>query len=472
MLFNSWVFVVFFVVVYVLYLRLGHEGQNRLLLAASFLFYGWWDVRFLGLLILSSSFDWYCGLLLSRTESIPRRKALVAAVVLSNLGILAAFKYCDLFLGSLEAVLRFFGGHPGTLALGVVVPVGVSFYTFQTIGYVVDLYRGDVAPCGSLRDYLLFVSFFPQLVAGPIERASHLLGQVTGRRTLAAPALREALWHLVLGFFLKVCVADNLAPMAEEGFGNPDSSGLMALIGLYAFAFQIYCDFGGYSEIARGLAKLMGFELMENFRMPYFATGPREFWRRWHISLSTWLRDYLYLPLGGNRLGARRTYRNLLLTMLLGGLWHGAQWKFVLWGLYQGTLLMVERALVPEEGRGGAPARRPWTPGRALRTFFFFQLVCVGWLLFRCDAVRQVWELPVRMVTRFGARPSDLQALAVLCLLVAPVLVLDVLRERAGRVGFVFAWPAAARWATCVLLLALVALFGARGGQQFIYFQF
>ena len=470
MLFNTWVFVAFFVVVYLLYLRLRHDGQNRLLLAASLFFYAFWDVRFAGLLILSSAFDWYGGRRLVHSATDRERRFWVGAVVVSNLGILGVFKYYDFFIDSLTTALNWLGYQPPALSLGLIVPVGVSFYTFQTISYVIDLYRGDVEECRSLRDYLLFVAFFPQLVAGPIERASHLIKQVLRPRIITTEGVRRGLWHLILGYFLKVFVADNIAVIADEAFLG-GKTGASLLLGVYAFAFQIYCDFGGYSEIARGLSLLMGFDLMENFRVPYAATGPREFWRRWHISLSTWLRDYLYIPLGGSRLGVSRMYANLMLTMLLGGLWHGAQWKFVLWGLYQGTLLVIERRIESRVALSSADSD-PWTFNRAIRALVFFQFTCMGWLIFRCNDLAQIYQIPLAVVRSFNPSVVDWQTLQVMVFLILPVVVIDIFRERNRTPAFVFEWPRPVRWATSLIMIGLVLLLGSRGSAQFIYFQF
>jgi D-alanyl-lipoteichoic acid acyltransferase DltB (MBOAT superfamily) len=470
MIFNTWVFVAFFVVVYLIYLRLRHEGQNWLLMSGSLFFYAFWDVRFAVLLVLSSAFDWYCGHRIMQSDDDRTRRFWVGAVVVSNMGILALFKYYDFFVNSLTALLAMLGFHPPSLAIGTVVPVGVSFYTFQTISYVIDLYRGDVKECRSLRDYLLFVSFFPHMIAGPIQRASRLIKQVTLPRTISVATLRLGIWHLVLGYFMKVYAADNLAAIADEAFTH-GRTGATLLLGVYAFAFQIYCDFGGYSEMARGLAYLMGFEFLENFNSPYLTTGPREFWRRWHISLSTWLRDYLYIPLGGNHRGVRRMYINLMVTMVLGGLWHGARWKFVLWGLYQGILLVGERLIEPRLPLSRAPSD-PWSVGRMLRAAVFFQFTCFGWLIFRCNDVSQVWKVPAAVARNFAWTVADERTLVIIAMLAVPVLILDCCREWVGHGAFVFRWPLPLRWAVCVVMIGLVALFGSRGGAQFIYFQF
>jgi len=470
MLFNTWVFVIFFVAVYLAYLKTPFRAQNWLLLAASYVFYGFWDVRFLSLIVISTAVDYVCALRIAASDSPRRRRAFLAVSMCMNLGLLAAFKYCDFFLGSAEALVRAMGYDPASWRLGIVVPVGISFYTFQTMSYTIDVYRRQLAPCRSPWDFALYVAFFPQLVAGPIERGTRLLPQVCQPRTLTAQGIRQGVWWLLVGYFMKVFVADNLATIAEAAFAAQRASGAKALLGTYAFAFQIYCDFAGYSHIARGLASLMGFQLMTNFRVPYLATNPRDFWGRWHISLSTWLRDYLYIPLGGNRGGTARTYRNLLLTMLLGGLWHGAEWKFVLWGLYHGVLLVAFRAMEPRAAR--APEQRRWTFGRACRAAGFFHLVCLGWVIFRCNHLGQVWQWPWRIVTAFGWTTDDAHTLAVLAFLIAPVVLLDVLTERAKDINFLLGWRAPLRWSGFAVLLGLLYVFGSRGAEQFIYFQF
>ncbi|MFO1490970.1 MAG: MBOAT family O-acyltransferase [Kiritimatiellia bacterium] len=368
MVFNSFVFVLFFLVVYGLYVILRHRAQNVLLLVASYVFYGWWDWRFLSLVFASTLLDYVCGLKI--VDDPVRRKLWIGISMTGNLGLLFFFKYFNFFAASTAALLHSLGLEAGWTTLNIVLPVGISFYTFQTMSYTLDIYRGTLAPTRSLLNFSLYVAFFPQLVAGPIERASHLLPQVEKPRRPTYQGLREGFWLILHGYLLKVVVADNLGPFADEIFNHPESArGLAVPLALAAFAFQIYGDFAGYSNIARGLCKWMGFDLMVNFRMPYFATNPSDFWRRWHISLSTWLRDYLYIPLGGNRGGPARTHRNLLLTMVLGGLWHGAAWHFVAWGLYHGLLLSGHRLLQPLLDRlrpAGRLARGLWHSGSVL----------------------------------------------------------------------------------------------------------
>src|SRR5215210_9361230 len=300
MVFNSLHFVWFFLAVYAVYRMLPHRGQNWLLLAASYYFYAAWDWRFLGLLAASTIVDFSCGLLLNRTAAKERRRLLLCASLGFNLALLGFFKYFNFFADSLRALMLSAGWQMDFVTLRVLLPVGISFYTFVTMSYVIDVYRGEIQPTRNIVNFAVFVAYFPHLVAGPILRASRLLPQVESPRQITREQVRDGLWLMAWGFFQKLFVADNLAQMTDRVFdpGAPHA-GVNVLLGIYAFAFQIYGDFAGYSNIARGTSKLMGIELLENFRFPYFVRSPQEFWRHWHISLSTWLRDYLYIPLGG-----------------------------------------------------------------------------------------------------------------------------------------------------------------------------
>src|SRR3954471_4549914 len=348
MVFNSLQFVWFFVAVYALYRVLPHRAQNWLLLIASYYFYAAWDWRFLGLLIGSTLVDYTCALLLGHTESHARRRAILCVSLGFNLSMLGFFKYFNFFADNLQGLFGALGWQLDFVTARVLLPVGISFYTFVTMSYVIDVYRRETPPTRNLVDFGVFVAYFPHLVAGPILRASRLLAQIDAPRRIGRDQMRDGAWLIAWGFFQKIFVADNLASLANIVFDPAThQTGVNVLLGMYAFAFQIYGDFAGYSNIARGLSKLMGIELIENFRFPYFVRSPQAFWRNWHISLSTWLRDYLYIPLGGSRGTPAQTQRNLLITMLLGGLWHGAAWTFVLWGLYQGVLLIAYRPFEP-----------------------------------------------------------------------------------------------------------------------------
>lgn len=392
MLFNSAAFAVFFPVAFVVYWALrGPARQNAWLVLTSAVFYGWWDWRFLGLLYASCLLDYGLGLAIERARARggPARRWVVLSVV-GNLALLGFFKYFDFFVDTARPLLEGLG--LGTGALHVVLPVGISFYTFQSLSYTIDVYWGRVPAERSLVTYVAYVSFFPQLVAGPIERAESLLPQMRGPRALTLAAARAGLTLVLVGFLKKLVLADGLGPLVDGVFGGAvhgrTPSAAEALLGTYAFALQIYGDFSGYSDIARGTARLLGIELVLNFRQPYFARSITEFWRRWHMSLSFWLRDYLYIPLGGSRGGGQvRTMRNLMLTMLLGGLWHGAAWTFVLWGGLHGLYLAVERML-----RWREPAAWPrWR--QALGLALTFHLVCLAWVPFRAPGFEAMWAL-------------------------------------------------------------------------------
>jgi D-alanyl-lipoteichoic acid acyltransferase DltB (MBOAT superfamily) len=352
-----------------------YHRQNLILLAASSIFYGWWDWRFLGLMYGTAGVDYLAGRLLGAELPAARRKLVLGASVSINLAILFVFKYFNFFAESAVFALRALGIRADPPAIRLILPVGVSFYTFQSISYAVDCYRRLIKPERNPISYFTFVCCFPHLVAGPIQRATHLLTQLNRPRIIRAEHAREAVWLLAWGFFLKQAVSNPAAAIVGMAFQDHPSSGWTTILGTLAFAVQIYCDFLGYSLIARGTGRLIGLEFIWNFNQPYFATSIRDFWRRWHISLSTWLRDYLYVALGGNRGGSLATYRNLMLTMLLGGLWHGASWTFVAWGALHGGALCVDRLL---SGHLRAPKPAGWA--------ITMLVVLAGWFLFRCQS--------------------------------------------------------------------------------------
>lgn len=475
MAFNSVVFAIFLPLVVGLYwlMRRHMRVQNTLLLIASYVFYGWWDWRFLSLLALSTVIDHWVA---TRIHAIPgsdpasqrRRRQWLLVSLISNLGILGFFKYFNFFAGTMQALLASVGIEADPFFLNVILPVGISFYTFQTLSYTVDVYRREMPPARSLADFALYVAFFPQLVAGPIERAVALLPQIEQPRRFDRLQFTDGLHLIFWGLFKKVYVADNLAVVVNNTFSDPTASGWQVLIGIYAFAFQIYGDFSGYSDVARGCSKIMGFELMENFRFPYVSKNPSEFWRRWHISLSTWLRDYLYIPLGGNRGSAWFTYRNLALTMLLGGLWHGATWLFVLWGAYQGLLLVVHRLYT--EWRG-VPATEGGLLSRGLRVLVMFQFVCLGWLIFRGESLAQIGSMLARLFTWSGN--VDLAAALPLLTFAGPLLLAEAVLGLSRRQAlYHLQWlPGGVRVMAYGALFYLFAFHGA-SSQSFIYFQF
>ena len=348
MLFNSIDFAIFLPVVFALYWTLAKncKAQNVVLLFASLLFYGWWDYRFLGLILFSSIVDYIIGLRLYSTEDVSRRKALLGLSLFFNLGLLGFFKYFNFFQESLVSAFNFFGGSIEGYILSIVLPVGISFYTFQTLSYTIDIYRKEIKPVHRFIDFATFVTFFPQLVAGPIERASKMLPQLEKNRSFSFEQGKAGVQLIIFGLFRKIVIADNLGMYVDRVWEYPEAiTPYMAVFASIFFSVQIYMDFSGYSRIARGVAKLFGIELMVNFNYPYKARSFGEFWSRWHISLSTWFRDYLYIPLGGNRKGNLRTMLNLGIVFTISGLWHGAAWTFVLWGVLHFSMLSLERII-------------------------------------------------------------------------------------------------------------------------------
>ena len=377
MLFNTVEFIAFFVVVLGLYWALNHRWQNRLLLVGSYFFYGCWDYRFLSLIVISTVIDYVSGIKIHGSDNRRTRKFFLVLSMCTNLGLLGVFKYFGFFAENFQALMGRIGLETSSSSLRIILPVGISFYTFQTMSYTIDIYRRKLEPTRHFFDFALFVSFFPQLVAGPIERAKRLLPQVLKERHFSKPQFLDGLHLIVWGLFMKMVVADNMARIVDYVFSKHAGSltGLEIFLGIVAFAFQIYGDFSGYSDIARGTAKCMGFEIMVNFKRPYFSLNPSEFWTRWHVSLSSWLRDYLYISLGGNRGGTLRMYRNLALTMLLGGLWHGAGWTFIAWGAFHGLILILYRLGGGKTDQQAAGKSR--VAGKA--SFFGRWAVMLGW---------------------------------------------------------------------------------------------
>jgi alginate O-acetyltransferase complex protein AlgI len=474
MIFNSIQFAVFFLVVYGLYRLLPHRAQNVLLLLASYWFYAAWSWRFLGLLVASTVVDYSVARYLDRQDD-PRRRRHVLWVSLGfNLGALGFFKYAGFFAENLQALLATLGLHASLQVLHVVLPIGISFYTFMTMSYVIDVYRREIPATHHPLDFALFVAYFPHLVAGPILRAPVLLPQISAPRRITREQMAEGLWLVGRGLFKKIYVADNLGPLVDRIFAVGQApSGAEVLIGVYAFAFQIYGDFSGYTDIARGISKLMGIELNLNFRFPYFVRSPQEFWRHWHISLSTWLRDYLYIPLGGNRGSRAATYRNLMVTMILGGLWHGAAWPYVFWGTYHGGLLVVYR-WVHERWSGAtwiAGLERPFW--RAAGWVVMFHLTCYGWLLFRARSAAQIVSMSSALFAGWGAPAQGVWGEATRLLsYAAPLVMLNAWEWYRDDLDAVQRLPLALRYGVYIGIFYLTLLFGEFGGSQFIYFQF
>jgi alginate O-acetyltransferase complex protein AlgI len=465
--FNSPEFALFFPTVLVLYALLFRREKPRdlWLLAASYFFYMSWNWKYAGLLLFSTALDYFLGLRMAREERPAARKTLVTFSVVVNLGLLGVFKYYNFFLDVARDSASLLGRELPFDPIDVLLPVGISFYTFQSLSYTIDIYRRQIEPERDFAKFALFVSFFPQLVAGPIVRAVDFLPQLHRERKVESEHFREGLFRVFRGLFKKVVLADLLANFAvDEVFADPSSfSSLDLLLALYGYAFQIYNDFSGYSDVAIGASRMMGFEFPENFNRPYLAQNVREFWTRWHISLSTWLRDYLYIPLGGNRGAKGRTSFNLLATMLLGGLWHGAALNFVLWGAYHGALLMFARSADRHSREQASWALVAW------RRIVCFHLVLGGWLLFRVSSLEHLGEYVRGLAALSGGTQLSAGYFAVLAgAFAAHFSSQDGLLGLARRVA---SWPAPFQGA---LYAALVLGFCALTMQApaFIYFQF
>jgi len=473
MIFNSLQFVAFFIIVYFLYRALNHRWQNRMLLAASYFFYAFWDWRFLSLIMISTAVDYVIGLKIYYSGDKRERNLLLLVSLIVNLGILGFFKYFNFFIDNLQSFASLFGFHLHGSTMQVILPVGISFYTFQTMSYTIDVYRNQLKPERNFLDFALFVAFFPQLVAGPIERASRLLPQITKPRMIRNDDIKQGIWLIFWGYFLKIFVADNLAVIADRVFATPaPANGWEVLIGVYAFAFQIFGDFAGYSSIAIGIAMLMGFQLMTNFLYPYFVTNPRDFWRNWHISLSTWLRDYLYISLGGNRGTQLFAYRNIFLTMVIGGLWHGAAWTYVLWGIYHGVILIVHR-VVTSISSGVKSIRLKSKAWYGFKIFIMFHITCFGWMIFRSNSIEQMYSFTNSLITDV-ATPSlaDMQSLLQILFYIWLVVGIQLIQKYKSDILAVISLSQRARVAIVMAMYCSILVFGNFGGKEFVYFQF
>ena len=474
MLFNSIEFVIFFPLVLALYWwvfnRASASSRNLFLLVASYLFYGWWDYRFLGLIVLSSLVDFLCGKYIFQATSQARKRLFLIISLSANLGILFFFKYYGFFADELAGLFAQGGYQLHPVTLNIILPVGISFYTFQTLSYTIDIYRGRLEPTKDALAFFTFVSFFPQLVAGPIERAKHLLPQFASPKkfdySLAANGFRQLLW----GFFAKIAVADSLAPMVDAIFANTETMGAGTLaFGAVLFSIQIFGDFAGYSNIAIGVAALLGFDLMQNFNRPYFSRNIREFWTRWHISLSTWFRDYVYIPLGGNRSSKPRYAFNIMATFVVSGLWHGANWTFIIWGAIHGLLYLGTKPFSkhhqPEE-----PSLNQWPS-----IFGTFLLVCGAFVFFRAENLHQAMDYFSRMFQlKSGTSLFQLFGLKeiVPAVFFSAVLFFAEWQQKEKRHGLDIAGNTLVFRHSMYYLLIFAILFAFQTDRIFIYFQF
>jgi len=479
-LFNSKEFLIFFPLVVLLYYALPPRRRWWLLLPASYAFYMSWRPTYLALILLSTTIVYFVGRAMAATDSQTRRKTLLILSLVGNLGLLFAFKYFNFFNDNLGALLDGLGLGYAYAGLSVALPVGISFYTFQALGYNIDVYRGEVQAEKRFGKLALFVAFFPQLVAGPIERTKRLLPQFDRIVRFDQAQVLDGLKLMTWGLFKKVVVADRLAMFVNAVFADPAAGdSLQLLAAAYFFSFQIYCDFSGYTDIARGAARVLGFELTLNFRRPFHADSIRDFWRRWHITLSTWFRDYLYIPLGGGRVRARRLYFNLAVVFLLSGLWHGAAWTFVVWGALHGTLLIVShlssgwrQRLVEKVGLMRRPLLHRWW-----RIFVTFHLVVGAFVVFRAASLADAWRV-FAGIGRLQLSPGSLNAVVgswnflLAIFWVIALEIVETLHDRFDLRRVLARRGVVVRYLAYLALVLVILLFGVFEEVEFIYFQF
>jgi alginate O-acetyltransferase complex protein AlgI len=482
MLFNSLSFLAFFPLVYILYwtvFKNNLKWQNLMLMLASYYFYACWDWRFLFLLAFSTFLDFFTGLKIHKSENDSIRKIWLIISVGINLGFLGVFKYYNFFASSFASLLEGLGFQVNPGLIEVVLPVGISFYTFHGLSYVFDIYNKKIQPSEDFVNYSLFVSFFPLLVAGPIERATHLLPQIEVPRKFNQENSKDGLRQILWGLFKKVVIADNCASVVNPIFDSNDySSGSTLVVGAILFAFQIYCDFSGYSDIALGTARLLGFELLRNFAFPYFSRDIAEFWRRWHISLSSWFRDYLYFPLGGSRLGKLISVRNTLIIFTVSGFWHGANWTFIVWGIYHGLLFLPLLVLNRNRSNTNIVAENKWifSPKEFLQMLLTFTLVVIGWILFRAENMTQAMNYIIGMFNKSILTLPNISQKKEMAIAFSFILVLLSFEwlNRSKSHGLNFSAnkiPKVFRTIIYVFLVWMIIWFN--GNQaEFIYFQF
>lgn len=484
MLFNSLEYLFFLPIVFSLYwlsqrnLRL----QNFLVLVVSYFFYGCWDWRFLSLIVISSLTDYLVGIQMGKASDKGTKKALLGISLAVNLGFLLVFKYFNFFIESFTDLASVVGLQTNVSSLNIILPVGISFYTFQTLSYTIDIYRGKLEPSKNIVNFFAYVSFFPQLVAGPIERAANLLPQFDKLRTFDYQRAKDGMRQILWGLFKKVVVADNCAIFVDQIFSNYESlGGIVLVLGAVLFAFQIYCDFSGYSDIAIGTARLLGFDLMQNFATPYFARDIAEFWRRWHISLSTWFRDYLYIPLGGSRVSKLFQVRNIFAIFLVSGFWHGANWTFIAWGLIHALLYMPQMFLGNNRKFLGAVAEKSMFPNffEIYRMILTFSVVTLAWIFFRAPSIgdsfgyiANIFSSPTRKFAgTIRTLDLDMTLLKLLPIYIGILLVTEWLNRKnphglSSLPGFLVI-----RYFIYIVLCLLILQYFF-GQSSFIYFQF
>ncbi len=481
MLFNSIQFLIFFPTVILLYFWIPYRYRWILLLIASYYFYMSWKPEYAVLILLSTAVDYYAGIKMGDAKDKNEKKKYLFASFVFNLGLLFTFKYFNFFSDSFRLFVDQFSLQFDPIHLKLLLPVGISFYTFQSLSYTIDVYRERIKPERHFGIFALYVSFFPQLVAGPIERADNLLPQFRKKFDFDYKRITDGLKIMLWGFFLKVVIADRLGMAVEQAYGNPEQySGLPLLLATYFFSFQIYCDFAGYSLIAIGSAQIMGYNLMDNFRRPYFSKSIAEFWKRWHISLSTWFRDYLYIPLGGNRVAKSRWLFNLFVVFLVSGLWHGANWNFVIWGGLHGAYLVgsivtenIRNSFVKIIGLSKIPKVHSF-----VKIFITFHLVALGWIFFRTDNVADAWYIISHIfsgaelsIERFYMGFSQAEFIVAI-LSIFFMESVHLMQERIKIRKFFSERSIFFRYPVYIIILAVILLFGVFEETDFIYFQF
>ena len=469
--FNSFSFALFIIPTLLIYGFLTHKRQNLFLLIASYYFYGSWDWRFLGLILASTLVDYYCGTQIGKQPE--RKKRFLYLSLFFNLGTLGLFKYCNFFIDSLLCSFEAIGVNLSIPFVEIILPVGISFYTFQTLSYTIDVYRGDTPPCKSFLDFALYVSFFPQLVAGPIEKSHHFLPQIIKKRTPTLEGFYEGTWLIFWGLYKKVFIADNCAKIVERIYHSgplEDQTGFNLLIGAYAFTWQIYCDFSGYSDIARGLSKIMGFDLILNFKQPLLSHNVQDFWRKWHISLSEWFRDYLYYPLGGSKCPKFDCCRNVFIVFVISGVWHGAHIKYLLWGALHGIALV---GLISTEGFfKKLQSLVPKGLYKFLSILVTFHFVAITFAIWQTQDFNEFLIVIQKIFTDFTTTSKSFMFLGKVFGFIALLLTIQIW-QRVKKDSFVIAKsPIALRLLIYAIMLFCIMRFGIFQGSQFIYFQF
>ena len=481
MLFNSIDFAIFFPIVLLLYwgvFRNTLKGQNFLILVSSYVFYGWWDYRFLSLIVISTLVDFFVGVKLKTTENRGTRKILLWTSIIVNLGMLGYFKYYNFFVDSFIDAFQIFGRELSFSTLSIILPVGISFYTFQTLSYTIDIYRRKIEPTNDLLVFACFVSFFPQLVAGPIERAKNLMPQFTVTKSLNSTDFVEGLRQILWGLFKKIVVADQCAFIVQEIFSNTESySSPFVILGVVFFAFQIYGDFSGYSDIAIGASRMLGYRLMRNFAYPYFSRDIAEFWRRWHISLSSWFRNYLYIPLGGSRVDSKWILiRNVIVVFLVSGFWHGADWKFIVWGFINGVYFLPYILLNRNRTHMDIVAtdsRFPKT-GELAGIMMTFAMTCFAWIFFRADSMSHAFTI-IGSILDFDTGLPNATFLIKVLMSTGYIFILVWMEWVNRRVEYPFQGQTfsrtSLRW-SYYLFLGTLIIMNSDSYENFIYFQF